>query len=185
MKIIIVISILIVYIIIINFNNLLNFENFNTDKLGGLMSGTKTTNNKTINNIQTNANDPRYNLTNQSGINNINNVIFSNKDYNENLSIDNKNNKYYYNDMINQDNINETSFNIINSIDPINYSDIETGIEKCNKNCKGICFENGYDGIATCYPKENKTFDWGTLYKNPTFTFGYGAYNPNNSNKNS
>ena len=45
---------------------------------------------------------------------------------------------------------------------------------------KGICFENGYDGIATCYLKESKSFDWGTLYKNPTFTYGYNAYGPNN-----
>lgn len=106
-------------------------------------------------------------------------ILFNNLDYNQNLSIDNKNNKYFYNDMINQSNINETSFNIINSIDPIDYSDVKTGIEKCFEQCDGICFENGYDGVATCYPKYDfkQTFDWGTLYKNPTFTYGYNAYN--------
>lgn len=107
-------------------------------------------------------------------------ILFNNKDYNQNLSVDNKNNKYYYNDVINQSGINETAFNIVYSIDPIDYSNIETGIDKCNKNCNGICFENGYDGIATCYPTQPQTFDWGTLYKNPTFTYGYNAYGPEN-----
>jgi hypothetical protein len=107
-------------------------------------------------------------------------ILFNNKDYNENLSIDNKNNKYYYDDMIDQSNINETAFNIVYSIDPIDYADVKTGISKCNENCKGICFENGYDGIATCYPTQSQTFDWGTLYKNPTFTYGYNAYGPEN-----
>ena len=109
-----------------------------------------------------------------------NRILFNNKDYNENLSIDNKDNKYYYNDMIDQSNINETAFNVVYSIDPIDYADVETGISKCNKNCKGICFENGYDGIATCYPTQPQTFDWGTLYKNPEFTYGYNAYGPEN-----
>lgn len=107
-------------------------------------------------------------------------ILFNNLDYNQNLSIDNKNNKYYYNDTINQSDINESSFNIINSIDPIDYSNVETGIQKCNHECNGICFENGYDGIATCYPSPKTGFDWGTLYKNPTFTYGYNAYGPEN-----
>jgi hypothetical protein len=107
-------------------------------------------------------------------------ILFNNRDYNENLSIDNKNNKYFYNDTIDQSNINETAFNIVYSIDPIDYSNVETGIQKCNGKCNGLCFENGYDGIATCYPKEPQGFDWGTLYKNPTFTYGYNAFGPNN-----
>lgn len=105
-------------------------------------------------------------------------ILFNNRDYNENLSIDNKNNKYYYNDMISQSDINETAFNIVYSIDPIDYADVKTGIDKCNEKCGGICFENGYDGIATCYPTQPQGFDWGTLYKNPTFTYGYNAYGP-------
>lgn len=111
---------------------------------------------------------------------NNSNVMFNNKDYNENLTIDNKANKYYYNDIIDQNKINETSINIIYSIDPIDFSNVKTGIQKCHEDCKGICFQNGYDGIATCFPKETKTFDWGTLYKNPTFTYGYNLYDSNN-----
>lgn len=107
-------------------------------------------------------------------------ILFNNRDYNQNLSIDNKDNKYYYNDTINQSDINETAFNIIYSIDPIDYSNVKTGIDKCNNKCGGICFENGYDGIATCYPTKPQGFDWGTLYKNPTFTYGYNAYGPEN-----
>ena len=103
-------------------------------------------------------------------------VLFNNKDYNDNLSIDNKDNQYFYTDMINQSNINETAFNIVYSIDPIDYADVKTGLEKCNEQCNGVCFENGYDGIATCFPPQDKSFDWGTLYKNPTFTYGYNAW---------
>lgn len=108
------------------------------------------------------------------------NILFNNRDYNQNLSIDNKNNKYYYNDMINQSDVNETAFNIEYSIDPIDYSNVETGLDKCKRDCEGLCFENGYDGVTTCYPTEQAGFDWGTLYKNPTFTYGYNAYGPEN-----
>ena len=107
-------------------------------------------------------------------------ILFNNRDYNQNLSIDNKNNKYYYNNMINNSGINESAFNVVYSIDPIDYSNVETGIDKCNRHCGGTCFENGYDGIATCYPTKQTEFDWGTLYKNPTFTYGYNAYGPEN-----
>lgn len=119
------------------------------------------------------------NPTKQQMIETDERILFNNKDYNENLSIDNKDNKYFYTDMINQSNINETAFNIEYSIDPIDYADVTTGLNKCNKECKGVCFENGYDGIATCYPPEKQLFDWGTLYKNPTFTYGNNAYGPN------
>ena len=82
--------------------------------------------------------------------------------------------------MINQSNINESAFNIVYSIDPIDYADVETGIEKCNKDCKGVCFEMGYTGVTSCYPRGTQGFDFGTLYKNPTFTYGYNAYGPRN-----
>lgn len=107
-------------------------------------------------------------------------ILFNNRDYNENLTVNNKNNKFFYNDSIDQSKINETAFNIIYNIDPIDFSDVRTGIEKCNKKCGGICFENGYDGIATCYPLNPQGFDWGTLYKNPIFTFGYNAHSQEN-----
>jgi hypothetical protein len=190
-KIIVVVLIIIIFILVINYFNIISLENFassrqnkslsSSNRQTKLISGTKTGNNRIINNIQSSARTPADNpVIKQQQLSDNNNVMFTNKDYNENLSVDNKDNKYYYDDMINQSNINETAFNIIYSIDPIDYADVKTGIQKCNEDCKGVCFENGYDGIATCYPKESKNFDWGTLYKNPTFTYGYNAYGPNN-----
>ena len=163
LKLLIFIIILVILIFAYNYYEIIQIENFL---------------NQTKNNF--NLSQIKSHLQN-SPIGNIQqNVLFNNKDYNENLSIDNKNNKYYYNDTINQSNINETAFNVEYSIDPIDYSNVKTGIEKCNKQCDGICFENGYDGIATCYPTEQQGFDYGTLYKNPSFTYGSNAYNPNN-----
>jgi hypothetical protein len=49
---------------------------------------------------------------------------------------------------------------------------VTTGIDKCEKSCGGVCLELGYTGVATCFPKADKPFDWGTLYKNPEFTYG-------------
>jgi len=82
---------------------------------------------------------------------------------------DNSNVKYYYNDYINQSNINENAFDLVNQIDGIDYSNVKTGLEKCEEECDGVCFELGYMGNATCYPKEVRTFDYGSIYKNPTF----------------
>ena len=126
----------------------------------------------------------KKNLNKKNNIQSIkNDVLFSNKDYNENLSIDNKDLNYFYDNIIDQSDINENSFDIINSIDLIDYADVKTGIQKCNKECSGICFYSGYNGVATCYPKIGQSFDFGTLYKNPTFTYGYNAYGPNNLKK--
>ncbi len=199
LKIIIVILIIIVLISLINYYKLFDLEKYtinleddiekfissrNTNLSGSnvkLSHGTKTGNNKISNQIQNKTNTAKNNISMRQQISNVDSkVLFNNKDYNENLSIDNKDNKYYYDDMIDQSNINETAFNIVYSIDPIDYADVKTGIQKCNEDCEGVCYENGYDGIATCYPKETKNFDWGTLYKNPTFTYGYNAYGPNN-----
>jgi len=149
-----------------------NFETINKENF--IISNSKT-NTKT--NIISN---PKSKLNTQEITQIDERILFNNKDYNQNLSIDNKDNTYYYDDMIDQSNINENAFNIIYSVDPIDYSNVKTGIDKCNKDCNGICFENGYDGIATCYPYQQQTFDWGTLYKNPTFTYGYNAYGPEN-----
>lgn len=170
-EIITTIVILIILIYIYNFFGYTekeNFINFNQSKKTNIPTN--------ISNINTMKNK----LTNQQITNIDEKILFNNRDYNENLSIDNKDNTYYYDDMIDQSNINETAFNIVYSIDPIDYANVETGISKCNKNCSGICFENGYDGIATCYPSQSQGFDWGTLYKNPTFTYGNNAYGPNN-----
>jgi predicted RNase H-like nuclease len=83
---------------------------------------------------------------------------------------------YYYNDVIDQTKINESAYNIVNQVDKIDYSNVKTGLEKCLEKCDGTCFELGYMGIATCFPKQTKSFDLGTLYKNPTFTYGYNAF---------
>lgn len=165
-KIIICILIIIILILIFNYFNIRGeIENF--------------INNNTNEKKNFNKNNFNKNKLSTQQISQIDNrILFNNKDYNENLSIDNKDNKYYYDDVIDQSNINETAFNIVYSIDPIDYSNVKTGISKCNENCKGICFENGYDGVATCYPTQPQTFDWGTLYKNPEFTYGYNAYGP-------
>lgn len=176
-RIIIFIVILIILILSYNYYGIIQIENF--------LNLNQTKNNSNAqhlnNRFKTSQLDKKMQKNNTQEIAEIDErILFNNRDYNQNLSIDNKNNKYYYNDMINQSDINETAFNIVYSIDPIDYSNVETGIEKCNRQCGGICFENGYDGIATCYPTQQSGFDWGTLYKNPTFTYGYNAYGPEN-----
>lgn len=160
LKIIVCILIIIICIFIFNYFEISRIENFINN-----------------NNILGNKNN-KNKLSTQQIAQIDNRILFNNKDYNQNLSIDNKDNKYYYDDMIDQSNINESAFNIVYSIDPIDYANVKTGISKCNESCNGICFENGFDGIATCYPVQPQTFDWGTLYKNPTFTYGYNAYGP-------
>jgi hypothetical protein len=97
-----------------------------------------------------------------------NQVKYSNKL----LGDDNKEVKYYYNDYINQSDINENACDLVNNIDLVDYSNIKTGLQKCEEECDGVCFELGYMGNATCYPKETKTFDYGSIYKNPTFIYG-------------
>jgi hypothetical protein len=163
LKILITVIIIIILVFIKNYFNINNKESFRTKSLS----------NTSIKN--------KMNSEKKNKIESVENkIMFSNKDYNENLSVNNKDLKYYQNDMINQSNINETAFNIVYSIDPIDYADVETGIEKCQKNCKGVCFEMGYTGETTCYPRETQGFDFGSLYKNPTFTYGYNAYGPQN-----
>lgn len=178
LKIIFFIIILIISIILIQiYNN--NHKNINTENF---INNNLHINNrsKTIGNNLKNTSVSNDKINNQQTIQIDEKILFNNRDYNQNLSIDNKDNKYYYDNMIDQSNINENAFNIVYSIDPIDYSNVKTGIDKCNEECKGICFENGYDGVATCYPNQQQSFDWGTLYKNPTFTYGYNAYGPNN-----
>ena len=151
----------------------------NSNKI--LNMGTKTQNNRNINSIQ-NSLGSKTNKQNEQDIQQQaqidEKILFNNRDYNENLSIDNQiDGHYYYNDMINQSNINETAFNIVNSIDPIDYSNVKTGLEKCEENCNGMCY-SGYNGISTCYAPETSTFDFGTIYKNPFYTYSSNAYNP-------
>jgi len=104
--------------------------------------------------------------------NNDKSVLNMNK-YN---TTDTKDLKYFYNDTINQSNINENAYDVVNQIDLIDYSNVKTGIQKCKEQCDGTCFEMGYTGTATCYPKQKQTFDYGNLYKNPVFSYGTNAY---------
>jgi len=92
--------------------------------------------------------------------------------------------KYYQNDTLNQSGINENSYDVINQIDKVDYGDVKTGMQKCQESCKGLCLEYGYTGSATCYPKPKQAFDYGTLYKNPTFSYGTNAYKPKTSDTN-
>jgi hypothetical protein len=91
--------------------------------------------------------------------------------YNQILLEDTADLTYYENDVLDQGKINQNAYDIINKIDLVNYSDVTTGMEKCKRNCSGICLELGYTGNATCFPTA-PAFDYGTLYKNPTFTYG-------------
>lgn len=97
-------------------------------------------------------------------------------DYNNILIDESKDLTYYSNDLIDQSKIYENEDDIVNQRDKIDYGDITTGMDKCKKGCEGTCFEMGYTGTATCYPKMNK-FDYGTLYKNPQFTYGINKIN--------
>jgi hypothetical protein len=93
------------------------------------------------------------------------------QDYNQILLEDTADLTYYENNVINQSNINENAYDIVNQIDLVDYGKVTTGMDKCNLNCDGVCLELGYTGSATCFPKTTP-FDYGTLYKNPTFTYG-------------
>lgn len=92
-------------------------------------------------------------------------------DYNQILLEDTADLTYYENDVLNQSKINENAYDIINQIDLVDYGKVRTGMEKCKLNCNGVCLELGYTGSATCFPT-TQPFDYGTLYKNPTFTYG-------------
>ncbi len=93
-------------------------------------------------------------------------------DYNKLLGDSNKGVTYYYNDVINQSKINENAYDLINQIDLVDYANVKTGLQKCEAECKGVCFELGYMGTTTCFPRENRRFDYGSIYKNPTFIYG-------------
>lgn len=98
-------------------------------------------------------------------------TINSPPNYNEILLDDTADLTYYENDVLNQSKINENAYDVVNQIDLVDYGKVTTGLEKCKKNCDGVCFELGYTGTATCFPT-TQPFDYGTLYKNPTFTYG-------------
>ena len=95
-----------------------------------------------------------------------------NQDYEELLERNDEDLVYFQNDFINQSKITEDAYDVVNCIDKVDYGDVTTGMDKCEKSCGGVCLELGYTGVATCFPKADKPFDWGTLYKNPEFTYG-------------
>ena len=99
-------------------------------------------------------------------------VVEKNQDYDELLERNDEDLIYFQNDFINQSKITEDAYDIVNCIDKVDYGDVTTGMDKCEKSCGGVCLELGYTGVATCFPKADKPFDWGTLYKNPEFTYG-------------
>jgi hypothetical protein len=98
----------------------------------------------------------------------------NNLDYENTVLNQNKNVIYFYNDILDQTKISENADDIINNKSKVNYSNIQTGMDKCKKNCyggEGYCLGLYYDGTASCYPPKDytKKFDLGTLYKNPAF----------------
>ena len=104
-----------------------------------------------------------------------------NQIYKQQLMNDNLETTYFYNSLVDQNKITENAYDVINSIDNIDYSQPkEFGIDKCRRTCDGVCVESGYNGIGSCVPVQ-KT-NWGTLYKNPAFTYGLEVpyYNKNN-----
>jgi hypothetical protein len=165
-NILVLVLLLIIVIYVYNYYKLKNStEPFNTNQ--------KTNNINNINNL-TARESPKI-IENRDN-NESSNIDYGTKDYNEILANDNNDLTYYYNDVIDQTKINESAYNIVNQVDRIDYSNVKTGLEKCLEKCDGTCFELGYMGIATCFPKQTKSFDLGTLYKNPTFTYGYNAF---------
>lgn len=102
---------------------------------------------------------------------------FDYKDYYKTQASENKDLVYYYNDVVDDAKIVETAYDVANGIDKVDYGKVKTGMDKCKDKCRGVCYEGGYTGTATCYPLATRPFDWGTLYKNPTFTYGYNAWN--------
>ena len=99
-------------------------------------------------------------------------LVEKNQDYEELLERNDEDLVYFQNDFINQSKITEDAYDVVNGIDKVDYGDVTTGMDKCEKSCGGVCLELGYTGVATCFPKADKPFDWGTLYKNPEFTYG-------------
>jgi hypothetical protein len=124
--------------------------------------------------LNTNRNSNRLDTNNKkkSNLKMERELVEKNQDYDELLERNDEDLVYFQNDFINQSKITEDAYDVVNCIDKVDYGDITTGMDKCEKSCGGVCLELGYTGVATCFPKADKPFDWGTLYKNPEFTYG-------------
>lgn len=160
----ILILLILIYIIINVINNLF-FDNFTNVQYPNTVAGQS----------YMKAIPKEDNSLATDGINKNNKIKFEiqrKQDYDEVLKNENSDLVYYYNDSIQQDKITENAEDIVNMIDKIDYADIKTGIQKCEEKCDGTCYELGYTGVAACFPSEKQKFFWGSLYKNPTFTYG-------------
>jgi len=159
-------KIIIIFIILVVLINIMNFYNNGYNYIDNFA---------TINKENSSSNKKENSSSNNKNINKkVSSKVYDTdvNSYEKALEYANKNNTYYYNDVINQTNIVEDSNNIIHNTSPIDYSNVKTGMQKCLEQCKGGCYQIGYDGIATCYPYPDKSFEWGTLYKNPLFSYG-------------
>jgi hypothetical protein len=155
-KILFLLLLIVVIVFFIENNKNLNYDNENMSLLKTNKNSLSLNNNKS--NLSLNKEKKKLTEMNQ--------------DYDELLKKNQEDVVYFQNDFINQSKITENAYDIENCIDKVDYSDITTGMDKCQKSCNGICVELGYTGVASCFPKEDKPFDWGTLYKNPEFTYG-------------
>ena len=195
----IIFILLILIILIIVFKNNSALEYFKTVKLRGTSNiGGRKSNNTILKNLD----DPfisktinPYDLSseNQTRLNNIKALEYHKTDndekyldnvvqaYNQIFIAESGDVTYYYNTLYNNNNIMEDAYNVENSIDAIDYSKIKkSGLEKCREHCNGTCLDGGYTGVSSCIPI--KGTNWGTLYKNPEFTYGIDVpyYNVNN-----
>lgn len=129
-------------------------------------------NNENMSLLKTNTNSLSLNKSKDKVSINKDKLVEKNQDYSELLEKDQQDVVYYQNDFINQSKITENAYDVVNCIDKVDYGNITTGMDKCELSCNGVCVELGYTGVASCFPKVDKSFDWGTLYKNPEFTYG-------------
>ena len=129
-------------------------------------------NNENMSLLKTNTNSLSLNKNKAKVPINKEKLVEKNQDYTELLEKNQEDVVYFQNDFINQSKITENAYDIVNCIDKVDYGNITTGMDKCELSCNGVCVELGYTGVASCFPRADKQFDWGTLYKNPEFTYG-------------
>ena len=185
---------LVIVLLIIIFNNNF-FETFQNVELRGTSDIDGSRNNDIININLDNPFINPYDLSSeqQTNLNNTRAINYDKSDYlqqyldnkikvyTQSVLAENNDVTYYYNTLYNNNDVTENAYNVINSIDGIDYSKIkESGREKCIKNCKGTCVDGGFTGVASCMPIVGTNY--GTLYKNPEFTYGLDVpyYNVNN-----
>ena len=188
------ILLLVIILIFISKNSFLS-ESFKSVTLRGSSNINGTPSKNTI---KVNLNNPFINpydlsSTEQTRLNNIKALEKQNSDKNQKY-LDNKSQQYaqillaenndvtyYYNTLNDNSKVTENAYNVINSIDNVDYSKVkETGRQKCRKHCKGTCLDGGFTGVSSCIPILGTNY--GTLYKNPEFTYGLDVpyYNKNN-----